>query len=42
MPLVVQVLDAQGRLCGGLQRDGDGRLAPPQAPRVRAAAAPAP
>jgi len=28
MPLVVQVLDAQGRRCGGLQRDGDGRLAP--------------
>jgi NAD-reducing hydrogenase large subunit len=28
MPLVVQLQDAEGRLQGGLQRDGDGCIAP--------------
>jgi NAD-reducing hydrogenase large subunit len=28
MPLVVQLLDAEGRAQGGLQRDGDGGIAP--------------
>jgi NAD-reducing hydrogenase large subunit len=36
MPLVVQLQDAQGRVQGGLQRDGDGRIVPLSLPEALA------